>query len=69
LDSIEFPESLQVIGKSLFDGCSSLTTVNVPSSVKEIRNHAFECCQSLVEVQLSEGLERICKKHFSGAVT
>ena len=48
--SIEFPESLEVIGESAFVCCSDLKSLTIPASVVEIGKEAFEGCDNLKRV-------------------
>lgn len=45
------------VGKSAFDSCSSLTSIQLPSSIKEIGEAAFANCSSLASINLPEGIE------------
>ena len=48
--SFESPSSLKKIGKSAFNGCSSLIQLSIPSSVTNIGDSAFSGCTSLEEI-------------------
>ena len=41
------PEGVTSIGDRVFEGCESLTSVNIPDSVTSIDDNAFEGCDSL----------------------
>ena len=41
-----------MIGERAFDGCSSLSTINIPDSVTMIGNYAFYECSNLTEITI-----------------
>lgn len=43
------------IGWYAFDGCNSLTAINIPESVKSIGNYAFDGCSSLIDITVDCG--------------
>ena len=45
--TFEIPNSVETIGDSAFEGCTSLTSVTIPNSVTTIGNFAFQGCYSL----------------------
>jgi len=47
IEYIELPESLTIIGRETFSGCSSLTTVHIPSNVSLIEANAISKCPNL----------------------
>lgn len=66
LESVVLPENLEKIscavvssGKScgMFEGCSSLKSINLPSSIRRIERDSFKGCSSLETVMLEEGWE------------
>lgn len=44
---------------NLFNGCSSLTTINLPSSLTSIDNYAFQNCSSLTTINLPDSVTTI----------
>lgn len=50
IHSVVFPEHTAVIGESAFQGCSSLTSVELPKGIKKIGKNAFAACRSLRNV-------------------
>ena len=44
-----------MIENSAFNGCTSLTTIEIPASVEEIRGYAFKGCTSLKTVTFEKG--------------
>ena len=44
------PNGVEIIGRSAFSNCSSLTSINIPKSVKEIHDFAFYNCSSLTSI-------------------
>ena len=49
--NIILPESLQIIKKSTFINCSSLTEITIPATVEYIYQEAFSGCNSLTEIK------------------
>jgi hypothetical protein len=47
-----------------FQGCTSLSTVNIPKSVTSIGNYAFEGCTSLTSINIPESITSIGKEAF-----
>jgi hypothetical protein len=81
---LTLPDSLTVLGKSAFNGCSGLTGVYLPSGLKELGSSSggsvFKSCSGLMfvrvkgssgsaSIELPEGLEQIGLDTFSGALT
>ena len=54
-----YTTSNDIIGVSAFEGCSSLTSVNIPSSVTEIGVNAFKYCRSLTSVNIPSSVTEI----------
>ena len=63
------PSSVERIGASAFNGCSSLTgTLTLPASLREIGDKAFYNCSGYYGIlSLPEGLQKIGGEAFSGA--
>jgi hypothetical protein len=59
LQSVKFPDSLETIGDSTFNGCVLLESVNMPASLKAIGASAFRNCQALTSVRLPASLKTI----------
>eukprot|EP00980_Cylindrotheca_fusiformis_P016429 scaffold4897_cov129-Cylindrotheca_fusiformis.AAC.6 len=57
------------IGKGAFEGCESLTIVDLPSTVQVIDDFAFQECKLLFRLGLNEGLERIGRCAFSRCIS
>lgn len=53
------------IGEGAFEGCTSLTTVNIPKFMFNLGRRAFYGCTSLKEITLPEGLEVIGAEAFA----
>ena len=47
-------DSVTSIGERAFDGCKSLTSIEIPASVTSIRNYAFEYCRALTSITFAE---------------
>ena len=54
------------IGRSAFDNCSSLTSVEIGDSVTGIGNYAFSGCSSLTSVEIPDSVTSIGSSAFSG---
>jgi hypothetical protein len=64
LDSIDFPEGLQVIGEDAFRLCRALKRNKIPLAHVVIGKFAFSECYGLVSVELPEGLQVIGEAWF-----
>ena len=53
------PDSVTTIGKSAFDSCDSLASVNIGDSVTTIGEYAFYNCNSLTSVNIPESVTTI----------
>lgn len=62
---ITFSGPVTKIGKSAFDGCSTLASIYVPEKVSNIGDEAFLRCTNLTEIVLPEGLLTIGVSSFS----
>ena len=56
---ITFSQSLTEISDNAFEGCSTLTGVNLPNSVEIIKEHAFIQCTSLRSITLPTSVTTI----------
>lgn len=56
------------IGWSAFEGCSSLTSINIPSSVTSIGWSAFKGCSSLTSITIPNSVTNIGNSAFSGCI-
>lgn len=64
--------TLSELPDGLFDGCSSLSKINLPIGLKSIGNRAFADCTSLRNVNVPEGVTKIGGYAFSevqGSIT
>ena len=52
------------IGNSAFNGCRSLTSINIPEGVTSIRDNAFYNCSSLTSINIPEGVTSIGNSAF-----
>lgn len=58
------PDGLQVIGKSAFAECFSLTEVNFPETLTTIKAGAFQYCEELEVVKLPKSVTSISAEAF-----
>ena len=65
--SVSFPASLTKIGKSAFNGCTALTSVDISgcTNITEIGSYAFYECKGLKSVNLSECTKLTTIKNFA----
>ena len=53
------------IGERTFDGCSSLTSVEIPTSVTSIGSYAFSYCTGLTSIEIPNSVTTIGRYAFS----
>ena len=54
------------IGDYVFNGCSSLTSINIPDGVENIPNYAFNGCSSLTSITIPDSVISIGNNAFYG---
>ena len=59
------PDGLTKLGRSLFYGCSSLTSVSLPDGVAQLGDGVFRKCSSLTSVSLPDGLMEMGYRVFN----
>ena len=68
--TIDFPDTLQTIGRAAFHKCSSLRKLNLPKSVINIEEGyfigVFSECKQLIEADLSETKIKLLNNTFWG---
>lgn len=64
LETVIFPEKLELIGESAFWNCESLKSVDIPSGIIRIERHTFSWCKSLESVKIPEGVRTIGEEAF-----
>ena len=47
------PDSVTEISHSAFEGCSSLTSIDIPCNIVSIKSNVFSCCSSLKHINVS----------------
>ena len=65
LESIQFPQSLEIIGDHSFAGCTSLKRVHFPDNLKSIQDGAFSDCDELKEVTIPDSVTEVGSNAFS----
>ena len=65
LQFVEIPETVAVLGKGLFMGCSALESVTLPSSVNRVNESMFAKCKKLKNVTLSPVTQSVGKEAFA----
>ena len=63
---IDFNATITTIGNSAFEGCYSLTSVNIPDSVTTIGGDALAYCGSLTSVTIPDSVTKIGNCAFYG---
>ena len=66
IKSITLPNSLSVIGKGAFSGCTLLENVTMPDTIYIVREDAFCWCTSLQNCELSSNISSIEDASFWG---
>lgn len=66
---ITIPNSVKIIGKEVFKGCSAISTVVIPDSVVEIRAAAFEGCTDINQIVIPDSVITIGEKIFCGCTS
>ena len=66
LESIVFPENLEIIGDYAFEGCSNIKSVIIPQNVKIIGRNAFKGCINIESLQIPDSIESIGSGAFLG---
>lgn len=52
LEEIVWPQNLKIIGDNVFEGCTSLISINIPDGVTSIGSNAFLMCSNLSSVNI-----------------
>ena len=60
------PEGVTSIGGRAFEGCSSLTAINIPEGVTSIGERAFYRCSGLTTITIPESMTSIGERPFVG---
>ena len=66
IESIDLPESLEIIGDNTFRGCGNLKTIKLPNRIKKISNYCFFNCQRLEQILFPKELYEIENGAFYG---
>lgn len=66
LKEVEIGESVKPLEKSLFSGCTSLTTVKIDCDVEEIDADFFKNCASLESIEINGDIKKMVDALFKG---
>lgn len=66
LNICSFPNSIKLLGESIFQGCLSLSYVKLPSSIYEVPKYMFANCNRLFKVDIPDNYTIIDKYAFYG---
>ena len=70
LEEAVLNEGIEFIGPQSFEGCTSLSIINLPHSINKIgrycEGYVFSGCISLKSIIIPEGIKEINNKTFSG---
>jgi len=69
LTSITIPNSLETIGGSAFEGCSSLASVNIGSKITKINSFTFRGCTSLTTISIPQTITEVGNNAFEGCTS
>lgn len=64
ISSCTFKNTTTIINEYAFEGCNSLTSVNIPDSVITIEDYAFAECNNLTSVTIGSGVTSIGNNAF-----
>ena len=66
LESIQLPNSIEIIGDNAFGGCTGLTSIEIPNSVIEIGRNAISSCYNLTVIEIPNSVTTIKDWAFAG---
>lgn len=66
LETIEIPETVQVVGWSAFSGCKKLKEIKLPNSCWAISPFAFANCESLTQFKMPASITLVNATAFEG---
>lgn len=66
ISSVDFGNTLKLIGTGAFKECKNLNTVELPNSVLHIMEGGFKNCSHLRNVKVGTGIRQIDKNAFAG---
>jgi hypothetical protein len=69
LDSVQLPDSLQVLKSGTFMNCTGLETIVFPESVVSMGNSTFKDCTTLQNITFSTVLESLGHRTFTGCTS
>lgn len=68
IKKIILPDTLKIIGKDAFYGCTNLVSINIPDSVTEIKDSAFQSCSELKQIQIGKNVILLGEQAFTSCV-
>ncbi|MBQ8069401.1 MAG: leucine-rich repeat protein [Bacteroidales bacterium] len=66
ITDFKVPSDVKMIGKSVFSGCSDLSSLSLPKGLEVIGSGAFRDCSSLKSIEIPAGVGRIPTSAFAG---
>lgn len=64
--TIIIPESVEVIGRGVFEGCDRIEKVEIPKNIVEIGSWAFDGCEKLEKIIIPRSVKHIGFCAFRG---
>ncbi len=64
IEEIVLPNTIKVIPKACFPGCTSLISIHLPQKLEVIEDHAFHGCKSLVNIEIPSTVSMIGYEAF-----
>ena len=69
IEKIHMLDGILSIGANTFEGCTSLTAIELPGTLIKLGEEAFKDCTSLEKIVLPDGLKKISRGTFAGCTS